>query len=203
MESRMNRIVIVFAAVMLLAWPVQAQYGGHAANNGPAEPGPPKPKAQGYTGGSEGTAEDLQAEGRCDRAVPIFRRLTDGQNFAIARFHLGQCLLTLADATKDATSAADMRREGAKWILSSAATGFAQAEAAAVTICLDGVGMEKDPVEAEKWALVYRHNSLRLVLNLPDVASDVSDRIDAALTPASRAQAESRADSWTPATRSN
>jgi hypothetical protein len=145
----------------------------------------------------------LQANGKCDKAVPIFRGLTDGLNFAIARFHLGQCLLTLADAAKDASSAADLRREGAKWILSSADTGFAQAEAEAVTVCLDGVGMDKDPVEAEKWALVYHHNSLRMVLNLPDVASDVSDRIDAALTPATRAQAETRADSWTPATRPN
>ena len=199
----MNRVVIVLAAAMLLAWPAQAQYGGHNTPAGPPLEGPPRPKQQGYLGGSEGAAEDLQSNGNCDKAVPMFRRLTDGLNFAIARLHLGQCLLTLADATKDASSSADMRREGAKWILSSADTGFTQAEAEAVTICLDGVGMEKDPVEAEKWALVYHHNSLRTVLNLPDVAPDVSDRIDAALTPATRAQAEARADSWTPATRPN
>jgi hypothetical protein len=63
--------------------------------------------------------------------------------------------------------------------------------------------MEKDPVEAEKWALVYHQNSMRFVFNLPDVAPDVSNRLDAALTPATRAQAEALASSWTPAARPN
>jgi hypothetical protein len=145
----------------------------------------------------------LQASGNCEKAIPIFRRLTDGSNAAIARYHLGECLLTQADGTKDATAAPDLRREAAKWILSSANTGFAQAEVAAVTICLDGIGMEKDPVEAEKWALIYHRNSMRLVFNLPNVAPDVSDRLDAALTSATRSEAEVRAGSWAPIGRPN
>jgi hypothetical protein len=95
------------------------------------------------------------------------------------------------------------RHEGATWILRAADAGFAQAEAEAVTLRLDGVGVENDPVEAEKWALIYHHNGMRSVLNLPDIAADVSDRLDAALTSTTRAQAEARADAWSPTTSSD
>jgi hypothetical protein len=197
----MKRLSFVAALLVASAAPAEAQpASGALSGSAPSPSSFPTAPTQ-VIGGSEGQAEDLQAKGKCNEAVPILRKLTDGANFVMARFHLGACLLTLADATKDASIAADMRREGTKWILKAANTGFAQAEAEAATICLDGVGMDRDPIEAEKWALIYHHNSLRFVLNLPDVSSDLSDRIDDALTPAARAQAEARADAWTPRTR--
>ncbi|MGD0192778.1 MAG: hypothetical protein ABSD74_18725 [Rhizomicrobium sp.] len=146
----------------------------------------------------EGQAEQLRLSGRCDQAVPLYRQLSDRAGYEISQYHLGECLLTLADAEHDAAHAADERKEAAKWILRAANAGFAAAEAAAVALCLDGVGMEKNPVEAEKWALLYRHNSMRLAIGLPDIAPDVASRLDAALSESQRAQAESSADAWSP-----
>jgi hypothetical protein len=195
----MKRLPLIAALLLASVAPAEAQPpSGALSGSAPSPSNFPTATTQ-VIGGSEGTAEDLQAKGRCDEAVPILRRLTDSSSFVMARYHLGQCLLILADA--DATHAAQLRREGAKWILLSADAGFAQAEIEAVTICLDGTGMDRDPVEAEKWALQYHHNSLRFVLNLPDIAPDLSDRVDAALNDATRAQGEARAASWTPWTR--
>jgi hypothetical protein len=146
-----------------------------------------------------GSAEDLRLSGRCDMAVPIYRRMSHLAGYEIIRYHLGQCLLTLADAEHDAVHASDLRKEAATWILGAAATGLADAEAKAVILCLDGVGIEKDPVEAEKWALVYRHNGMRMALGLPDIDPDLSSRLDAALNDTTRAQAQARADAWSPA----
>jgi hypothetical protein len=149
-------------------------------------------------GGAEGRAEDLRLKGKCDEAVPIFRRLATGLGYAISKYNLGECLLTLADSDTDPAHAAGLRKEGADWILHAASAGFAQAEKEAATLCADGIGVDKDPVEADKWAIVYHHNAMRVLLGLPDVAPDVRDRIDAALTSGTRAQAEARADAWLP-----
>jgi TPR repeat protein len=197
----MKRILLIAAAI-ILATPAQAQR--HGVPQGVPGDSPPKP-TQTYedTSDVEAQAEDLRLKGRCDLAVPILRRLSARAGYEVARYHLGQCLLTLADAEHDATHAADLRHEGASWILRAASAGFAQAESMAVTLCLDGIGMEKDPVEAEKWALVYRHNGMRSILNLPDIDSDVSDRLDAALTDTTRSQAEARAEAWSPVMRTD
>lgn len=197
----MRRLLLVPATAMILisTAPALAQPGGGALSNvGPPGGSSEIPKAPARDD-PEGAAEDLRLAGKCDEAVPIFRRMSRRAGYAISWYHLGQCLFTLADAEHDAQHAADMRKEGAVWILRAANSGFAQAEAEAVTVCLDGVGIEKDPVEAEKWALVYRHNGLRAVIGLPDVPSDVTTRLDAALNDTTRAEAESRANAWTPA----
>jgi TPR repeat protein len=191
---------------MIVACPALAQPEyGHGENMpaGGAISLPPQRSNANSASDAEGTAEDLRLNGKCDLAVPILRGLAEGTGYPISRYHLGLCLITLAGAVHDASQAAQMRHEGATWILRAANAGFAQAEAEAVTVCLDGVGVEKDPVEAEKWAVVYRHNGMRSILNLPDIESDVSDRLDAALTDTTRAQAEARADAWSPATSSN
>jgi TPR repeat protein len=199
----MKRILLTAAFAVVLAAPAQAQYNKTRAQDGPQEPGPPAPRTFDSTSDVEGKAEELRLAGRCDLAVPILRRLAARAGYEVSRFHLGQCLLTQADAEHDSAQAADLRQEGASWILRAANAGFAQAEALAVTLCLDGVGVEKDPVEAEKWALLYHHNGIRTALNLPNIDSAVSDRLDAALTTATRAQAEARAQVWSPIMRSN
>jgi hypothetical protein len=146
----------------------------------------------------EGEAEQLRLSGRCDRAVPLYRQLSDRAGYEISQYHLGQCLVTLADAEHDAARAADERKEAAKWILQAANTGFAAAEATAVTLYLDGVGVDRNPVEAEKWALLYHHNGMRLSIGLPDLAPDLTSRLDAALSDTQRAQAETSANAWNP-----
>ena len=192
-------LVPVSALILALAVPAQAQHGGGALSSaGPPGDTSEIPRAT-TREDPEGAAEDLRLAGKCDEAVPIFRRMSQRAGYAISWYHLGQCLLTLADASHDPQHAADLRKEGASWILRAARSGFAQAEAEAVTVCLDGVGVDRDPVEAEKWALVYRHNGLRAVIGLPDVSPDVTSRLDAALTDSTRAEAEARANAWEPA----
>jgi len=191
-------LVAVSTIILGLAAPAQAQHGGGALS-GSKQPEGYTPLPKSPPGDPEGTAEDLALNGRCDKAIPILRRLATRSDFAISWYHLGECLLTVADAERDATRAADLRKEGAGWILRAAGAGFGEAEARAVTLCLDGVGVASDPVEAEKWAIIYHHNGLRTAIGLPDIMPEVSSRLDAALNDNTRAEAEARADSWAPA----
>jgi TPR repeat protein len=149
---------------------------------------------------SEAEGEDLRLAGHCDRAVPILRGwATRGAGNEIAQYNLGLCLLDLAAAKGDAQAKAGMQKEGAQWIVQAANGKLAKAQAEAAKIYLDGIGVPADPVEAEKWALLFHDNGLRLSLGLPDLSRDMKDRLDAALTEAQRNQARSRAESWSSA----
>ena len=66
----------------------------------------------------------------------------------------------------------------------------------AVLLYLDGTGVAADPVEADKWALLFHDNGMRISVGMPDIASDVKGRLDAALSAAQRSQAQTRADNW-------
>jgi hypothetical protein len=198
----MKRMVLLAATAMILVPTVSAEAiegGGILPGTLPSSSVHAPAHHKGTAEGAEGAAEDLIAQGKCDEAVPILRGLAGRQGYEVSQYHLGQCLITLADAEHDATQAADMRKEAATRILRAADTGFAEAEAAAVPLYLDGIGVQKDPVEAEKWALLYRHNGMRLAIGLPDIAPALSSRLDAALSEAARTQAQARADSWAPA----
>ncbi len=147
---------------------------------------------------SQAQGEQLRLNGQCDKAVPILRLYaTRGDGYEISQFNLGMCLLDLAAAQHDAAQAAAGRKEGADWIVQAANAGFAKAEARAVLLYLEGTGVAADPVEAEKWSLLYHRNSTRIAIGLRDIAPQVSDRLDAELTDATRTQAEQRADNWT------
>jgi hypothetical protein len=188
------------AAVLLVAaglsLPVKAQHGGEERYGSPHEMPTPdviRPASR----GAAAAAEDLRLKGKCDKAVPLLRNIVDRDGSEISQFNLGLCLLELAGAEHDAQKAADQAKEGAEWMLRSANAGFARAQARAVNLYLDGTGVAADPVEAEKWALLYHANPLRFSIALPDIAADVSDRLNAALTGAKRAEARARANAWT------
>jgi hypothetical protein len=145
-------------------------------------------------------AEDLRLHGECDKAVPLLRTLADRPSGAeIPDYNLGLCLLELAGKQSDAASAAAMRKEAAQAIVKAANSNFARAQSEAVTLYLDGTGVDPDPVEAEKWAIIYRRNPNKFNFALPDIGRDTSRRLAAALTDAQESQAESRADNWSPA----
>ncbi|MGD0192779.1 MAG: hypothetical protein ABSD74_18730 [Rhizomicrobium sp.] len=192
----MRRILLITIAAMVVELVTSGQ--GAVPSSAPAGADSTLPN-KAPTGGNEGLAEDLRLSGKCDKAVPILRRLVESRGFAISRYNLGKCLLTLSEAEADASKAATMRKEAATMIVQAANAGLAQAEAEAVSVFLDGLGADKDPVQAEKWALIYRHNGLRLALGLPGLSQDVSDRLDAALSDSMRTLAETQAKVWTPA----
>jgi TPR repeat protein len=145
----------------------------------------------------EGIAEDLRLHGQCDKAMPIFRRLADrGTEYAVSQFNLGLCLFDVAKTEHDPQQVAASNKEGAEWVLQAANAGFGKAQAMAIVLYLDGLGVEADPVEAGKWAYIFHDNGSRLVLGLPDISSDTRGRLDAVLTGDKRKAAHARANSW-------
>lgn len=146
----------------------------------------------------EQRAEELRLAGKCDQAIPIYRRMVVRGGFEIAQFHLGLCLLDVGKSESDAQRAAALKQEGAETILKAANGGLANAQIQAVSLYLDGTGVPVDPVEAGKWALIYHANGSRFVISLPDVSPQLQARLDSALNSTSWAEAQSRANSWSP-----
>lgn len=178
---------------------VYGQYGvGSAQSYGPSEHSSPPSDSQGpVSRDSVAIAQDLRLKGQCDKAVPILRRLADrGEGYEMSQYDLGLCLFDVA--AKDSANADALRKEGAEWVLKSANAGFAKAQAKAVTLYLDGLGLAADPVEAQKWALLYHNNGMRLGIGLPDIAPDLSRRLDTALDDTGRKEARARMRSWAP-----
>lgn len=195
--------IVILAAALAFATPAAAQlHGGpSSADYGPTphNSGGDDDEKHPTSRDSVAIAQDMRLKGRCDEAVPLLRRLSErGAGFEISQLDLGLCLLDLAKKEKDAAQAADMRKEAAEWVVRSANAGFAKAQSKAVVLYLDAVGVAGDPVEAEKWALLYHGNPTRFAINLPDIAPDVASRLDAQLTDAKRSEAQLRADSWAP-----
>jgi TPR repeat protein len=144
-------------------------------------------------------AEGLRVEGKCDRAVGMLRPIAErGAGHEIAQFDLGLCLFDLAKADHDAKHAGDLKAEGADWVLRAANGGFAKAQAMAVVLYLDGTGVAADPIEADKWAILYHGNGMRLGIGLPDTPPDVRKRLDATVSDTQEAEAKKRARDWTP-----
>ncbi len=156
-----------------------------------------KPKEVKLPSDPVGVAEELRLSGRCNIAVPALRPFAEhGVGNEIAQFNLGMCLLDLAAKEHDAKRMGDMRQEGAQWVVTAANGGFGKAQAQAVVLYLDGTGVAADPAEADKWALLYHDNGMRISIGMPDIGPAVKSRLDAALTDAMRAQARNRADTW-------
>lgn len=175
----------------------------YGAGNGSHDPGTPSSaiaaeRKRLNANDPEGIAEDLRLQGKCDKAVPMFRLLAErGTEYAISQFNLGLCLFDLAKAEHDAQQSAALNKEGAEWVLQAANAGFGKAQAMAVVLYLDGLGVVADPVEAGKWAYVFHDNGSRLVLGLPDITPDIRSRLNAALTGDKRKEAHARANGWT------
>ncbi len=177
----------------------RADYGAGNMNHDPGAPDSANQAERKRVNGNdpEGIAEDLRLHGQCDKALPILRRLVEGEaGFAISQFNLGLCLFDLAKTQKDPQQTQAMNKEGAEWVLKAANGGFGKAQAMAVVLYLDGLGVAADPVEAGKWAYVFRDNGSRLVLGLPDISADTRSRLDAVLTGDKRKEAHARANSW-------
>ncbi len=148
----------------------------------------------------EGRAEDLRLAGKCNEAIPILRQLAaHDTGHELAQYNLGLCLLDTGKADPDAQRAASLKQEGAAFILKAASQNLPKAQLSLATMYLDGNGVAPDPIEAGKWALIYRANGTRFALGLPGISADLQARLDGVLTAATWAQAQARADAWSPA----
>ena len=200
--KRQSAIVLALAAGCLAA-PAAAQYGGMTgpASENSADPtgNHRDPSAKSLPPDPEGKAEDLRMNGRCDQAIPIFRAIASyGAGYEIAHYNLGLCFLDQSKNESDAARAASLKQIAAQNILIAAEAGLPKPQAMMVTIYLDGVGVAPDPVAAGTWALIYHENGARMAIGLSNIAPDLQARLDGALNPASWAQAQARADAWSP-----
>lgn len=199
MRGRIAAAVFLAAAAAAASPALAQRYGGPSNDNYGSPHEMPATHQGPVSHDAVAVAEDLRVHGHCDRAVPMLRRIADrGAGYEISQFDLGLCLLDLAAPEKDAQTASGMRSEAAEWILRAANAGFAKAQAKAVALYMDATGVQKDPVEAEKWALLYHGNAMRFSIGLPELPPDLSSRLEAALNDKSRAEAEARAGKWTP-----
>lgn len=149
--------------------------------------------------GAEELAEDLRLKGKCEQAIPIFRSLAQkGSGFEVSQFNLGLCLFDVGLATPNGQQAASLKHEAAEWVLKAANSGFARAQSRLVAVYLDGNGEDVDPVEAGKWSLIYHQNASRFAFGLPDISSDLQERLNSTMTEKTWAEAKARAAKWSP-----
>lgn len=195
--------IVVLSLAVCLSGPAIAQYGlkGPTGNIDPEGGSAPAQRTPSVPLDPEQRAEELRLAGKCQQAIPIYRRMVARGGFEIAQFHLGLCLLDVSKAEPDAQRAAALKQEAANTILNAANGGLANAQIQLVTLYLDGVGVAADPVEAGKWALIYHANGSRFVIHLPDISPELQARLDGVLNGTSWAEAQSRANSWSPAAR--
>jgi hypothetical protein len=152
---------------------------------------PPEPQAR---------ADGYRLQGRCDVAIPIYRALINqGTGYELSEFNLGRCLLETAKKAPDPASAEAQKREAADWTLKAGNKGLPNAQNGLIAMYLDGQGVAADPVEAGKWSLLYHGNAARRMYGLPDVTPALQARLDSVLNEKSWAQAQARADTWSPA----
>ena len=164
--------ILVFSLAFCASGAAVAQYGlkGPTGNIDPehgasAPSGPVRLSLD-----PEQRAEELRLAGKCQQAIPIYRRMVARGGFEIAQFHLGLCLLDVSKSEPDAQRAAALKQEAADTIIKAANGGLANAQIQLVRLYLDGVGVAADPVEAGKWALIYHANGSRFVISLPDIS---------------------------------
>ena len=202
MKTRTAIVVLVLAVG--LNGSAFAQQGLRGPGTGSIDPeggsGPPiaQPRAP---LDPEQRAEELRLAGQCAQAIPIYRRMVARGGFEIAQFHLGLCLLDVSKSETDAQRAAALKQEGAQTIITAANGGLANAQIQLVSFYLDGIGVPVDPVKAGTWALIYHSNGSRFVIHLPDISPELQARLDSVLSPTNWAEAQSRANSWTPIAR--
>jgi hypothetical protein len=146
----------------------------------------------------EERGEELRLSGHCDKAIPIFRRIAARGGYEIADYNLGLCLFDVSTAEADPQRAVALKHEATDAILKAANGGLAIAQIKLVSLYLDGVGVAGDPIEAGKWSLIYHANGARFVIGLKDVPDALQARLDSVLNPTSWAQAQARANAWTP-----
>ncbi|MEI9989960.1 MAG: hypothetical protein WDM86_07965 [Rhizomicrobium sp.] len=192
----------ILSAAVWLAVPAAAQMPGGQGGppNQPIDPeGDHIPPRTELPPDPEGKAEDLRLAGKCNEAIPILRRLAEGgDGFELAQYNLGLCLLDTGKADPDVPHGASLKLEGAAFVLKAASHNLPKAQASLAQMYLDGDGVARDPVEAGKWALIYRANGARFALGLPNISADLQARLDGALSAATWAQAQARADAWVP-----
>jgi hypothetical protein len=195
--------IVALSLTVCLSGPAVAQYGlkGPTGNIDPEGGSAPLQRTPSAPLDPEQRAEELRLAGKCQQAIPIYRRMVVRGGFEIAQFHLGLCLLDVSKTEPDAQRAAALRQEATDTIIKAANGGLANAQIQLVSLYLDGVGVAADPVEAGKWALIYHSNGSRFVIHLPDISPELQARLDGVLNGTSWAEAQSRANSWSPTTR--
>lgn len=109
-----------------------------------------------------------------------------GHGYEGAQTALGQCRIAMGE-----------KREGVEWVQRAADSGWPDAQKLLSQLYLAGEAMDRDVVEAAKWAKLYSRNPSLLSLGVqPDMS--VLDGVRSNITPEQAAQADQRVTAWIP-----
>jgi hypothetical protein len=154
----------------------------------------PAPRASPYETGMK-----LKSEGHCDQAVPLLEPVAaQGRGFEVAQYQVGLCLLDLGRNAATPAERSELEAKAARWILLAGNSGLGAAQEQLSRLSLDGVGLPADKIEAGKWALLFRHNPMRLQIGPRDLDRQLDKRLQEALSADDWVAATARADGWSP-----
>ena len=136
-------------------------------------------------------AVELQAQGDCEKASKLFRRVAvQGAGYEDAQRRLGECTIALAGGDRA------KYMEGIVWLRRAAEAGWPEAQGALAYEYVAGPTAE--PAEAARWIAIYEDNPRRKRVGFTPMAESRMARIRAALTPEQIAQGEVAAATFVP-----
>ncbi len=139
-------------------------------------------------------AQSFWQQGDFESAVPLFREIAlNGSGFENSQYMLGDSLVRLGE--KDGVFSANYL-EGLSWLRRAADAGWPEAQAKLMSIHFSGPAQMINLREAAFWREVYLHNIKRQRVGFVPTEEAVLSELDAALTEQQRAEAKTRATTW-------
>jgi hypothetical protein len=135
----------------------------------------------------------------CASAITPLRRLAHrGKGYEVAQAHLGSCLGSASAAEDNEEIRALLDREREFWLLTSAHSNEAKAQALLAAAYWDGVGVGQDRLQAAVWLLRFEANAMRNQMGAPTFSTAKAAEIRSGLSNDEWAKAERLALDWTP-----
>ncbi len=134
-------------------------------------------------------ALNRQERGDCAGAMPDLERLAGiGRGWELAQVTLAECVLETSSDTGRALSLVTL----------AAQSNNSKAQATLSRFYLDGVGVAADPLAAGQWYLLSQKSAIEGLGDSNTAVLDLRDRLNDLLSAADWAEAQIRADAWSP-----
>jgi len=129
------------------------------------------------------------------RAIALLEpQARQGHGFELAQLVLGQCYLASADKAPTPEAAAEASKKGGSWIRTAAEAGLPAAQEQMARLEFEGVRVDREPVEAGKWYLLWKANPARFQGVSTPFDPALVQKLQATLTDAQWATAQKAAD---------
>jgi hypothetical protein len=142
-------------------------------------------------------ARDLQAKEGCEKAAPVYRIVSGyGEDYEVAQFELGACLLEMTGASDQETAL--FRQEALLWLNRAAWAGNPRAQGKLAEILSAAprysvLLVQSDPQQALVWSIVYDANSIRDTYGMKPTPALVSSHLQSSLSSAQQEAARNDA----------